>query len=110
MRNLARLADHFDLHFYEELPYASNAFHRLAALERLRRHSGPLQRHVFVTPWHEKRELIGLYQSQHRGTPSFMHFHPAAFPLATHEAFWSLTQKNNIKGDSPCSGIGPASS
>ncbi|HUO01619.1 MAG TPA: hypothetical protein VMU31_02495 [Rhizomicrobium sp.] len=109
MGELKLLGDVFDLHFYEDLPYASNPFHRLAALERLRSRVGKARRQVFVTPWREKRELIGVYQSQHRRTPSFTRFRPAAFPLAAHEAFWSLEQKN-IKGVTPCSGIGPASS
>jgi LmbE family N-acetylglucosaminyl deacetylase len=109
LRNLARLQPFFEFYFYEELPYASNIFYRMAALERLGHRAGPVRRHVFAAPWREKRALIGLYQSQLRRAPSFFRFHPAAFPLAAHEAFWSLTQKN-IKGDTPCSGIGPASS
>ena len=94
LRNLARLQPFFEFYFYEELPYASNVFHRLAALERLRHRAGGVRRHVFTAPWREKHALIGLYQSQLRGTPSFFRFRPAAFPLAAHEAFWSLAQKN----------------
>jgi LmbE family N-acetylglucosaminyl deacetylase len=109
LRNLARLQPFFELYFYEELPYASNIFHRLAALDRLRHRAGPVRRHVFAAPWREKRALIGLYPSQLRRLPSFFRFRPAAFPLTAHEAFWSLTQKN-IKGDISCSGNGPASS
>ncbi len=109
LRNRARLQPFFELYFYEELPYASNVFHRMAALERLRHRAGPVRRHVMPTPWGEKRALIGLYQSQLRRSPSFTRFHPAAFPLAAHEAFWSLTQKD-IKGGTSCSGTGPASS
>ncbi|HEX4369756.1 MAG TPA: PIG-L family deacetylase [Rhizomicrobium sp.] len=109
LRNLARLQPFFEFYFYEELPYASNVFHRMAALERLNHRAGPVHRHVFAAPWREKRALIGLYQSQLRGTPSFTSFRPAAFPLAAHEAFWSPIQKN-IKGGTPCSEIGPASS
>jgi LmbE family N-acetylglucosaminyl deacetylase len=107
LRNLARLQPFFEFYFYEELPYASNVFHRMAALERLHHRAGPVRRHVFTAPWREKRALIGLYQSQLRRSPSFFRFHPAAFPLAAHEAFWSPEQKN-IKGESPCSIIGPA--
>jgi LmbE family N-acetylglucosaminyl deacetylase len=109
LRNLARLQPFFECYFYEELPYASNLFHRMAARERLNHRAGPVRRHAFAAPWREKRALIGLYQSQLRGAPSFFRFRPAAFPLAAHEAFWSLEQKN-IKGEPPCSIIGPASS
>jgi hypothetical protein len=109
LRNLAGLQPFFDLHFYEELPYASNIFDRMAALERLGQRAGQVRRHVFTTPWREKRALIGLYQSQLRRDPSFFRFHPAAFPLAAHEAFWALTQKDN-KGETSCSATGPASS
>ena len=109
MKNLPRLRDAFDLHFYEDLPYASNPFHRISALNRLRGQAGPVRRDVFETAWREKCELVGIYQSQHRHAPSFTQFRPAAFPLAAHEAFWSLTQKNNA-GDMPCSGNGLASS
>jgi len=109
LRNLAGLQPFFELHFYEELPYASNVFHRMAALERLRHRAGLVRRHVFAAPWREKRALIDLYQSQLRRSPSFFRFRPAAFPLPAHEAFWSLEQKN-IKGDTSCSGIGLASS
>jgi LmbE family N-acetylglucosaminyl deacetylase len=92
MRNLRRVRAAFDVHFYEELPYASHPFHRLAALKRLRLRAGPAQRQVFAAPWREKRELIGIYQSQLRAPPSALSFRPAALPLAAHEAFWSLTK------------------
>lgn len=104
MRHRAQLGAIFDLHFYEDLPYASNPFHRLAAIARLRRRVGPVRRQSFETQWGEKRELIGIYHSQHWQTPSFARFRPAAFPLAAHEAFWA-PQKNNTQktntGDMP---------
>jgi len=91
LSNLARLIPFFEIHFYEELPYAASPFHRLAALKRLQRRAGPLRRQVLPVNWHEKRELIGIYQSQLRAPPSLLRFRPAALPLAAHEAFWSLT-------------------
>jgi LmbE family N-acetylglucosaminyl deacetylase len=91
-RNLTWLRERFDLHFYEELPYASNLLHRRAALARLKRMAGGARRETFAASWREKRVLVGIYQSQLRRAPSWPLFRPAAlFPFALHEAFWSLT-------------------
>ena len=64
----------------------------MAALERLRHRAGEIRRHVFTLCWRQKRELIGIYQSQFRASPSALHFRPAAFPLVVRSSF--LTERS----------------
>ena len=89
-REMPRLRRHYDVHFYEELPYASSPLAREAALHRLRRQVNLSARYVFPARWWNKRELLQLYPSLFNGFPRPARFNPASlFPAFPHEAFWS---------------------
>lgn len=83
------LQQHFDICFYEDMPYASHPRARLCGLWRQRRVLDGLQRCYLPLGWSEKQSLVKYYPSQFRKAPRALRFRPAAlWPLSVHEAFW----------------------
>jgi hypothetical protein len=88
------LAKWFELHFYEDLPYAAHALHREAALRRFLNHDFT----CYYRRWHvclegeeeQKLALLKLYPSQFEHYPQDLaNFTPAVDGLPPHEAVWT---------------------
>jgi hypothetical protein len=94
---LGELRSHYQVYFYEDLPYASSFWRRQQGLARLSRTAG-----IGLTARHylrlddraaEKLELVNSYVSQQRHPARMKRYTPAApRPLARHEAFWETRQ------------------
>jgi LmbE family N-acetylglucosaminyl deacetylase len=89
LRRRHDIGAHYEIFFYEELPYASHWRYRRDAL---RRHRAVLhQRYHYSLPWAEKQSLVEQYPSQFDKPPRRKRFRPMApWPFALHEAFWDL--------------------
>jgi len=91
MELLPQLSPHFDIFFYEELPYSSSLMSRLHAVRRAGAATVLKTRFIYRTRWNAKRELLSFYASQFRGRPRPAAFRPTApFTPFLHEAFWSV--------------------
>lgn len=88
-RNDAWLRLHFDIFYYEDMPYASRLRFRWRELKRLEAFLAGAVRYHRAIGWCEKRQLLQYYPSQFARNPKWRKFRPAAlWPLPIHEAFW----------------------
>lgn len=96
VENLAALAEHFRISFYEDLPYASDPSKREIATARLKAWLAPRVMARKVLAFDEgqfagKLELARLYRSQISIILDSAQLIPAASPApAPHEAWWTL--------------------
>jgi LmbE family N-acetylglucosaminyl deacetylase len=79
---------HYDIYLYEDLPYARNTLHRLAALARARATIGAGRRFMLQVDWKIKQKLIEFYPSQLKATVRGGKFRPGTFGMQ--ESFWSV--------------------
>ncbi|WP_108374676.1 PIG-L family deacetylase [Limnohabitans sp. T6-5] len=89
----------FRLGFYEDLPYAHDPVARIHAIKRFRSQWGRgMIRQAWPITWAKKLELVMIYASQHKRTPSVMKYRPAAiWPMVCHEAFWCAPDELEIE-------------
>jgi LmbE family N-acetylglucosaminyl deacetylase len=100
LRHLEKIGVRYDVFFYEDQPYAGHLIDRIRALLRINSRSRKLSvRYVLTPDWAEKSALLALYPTQLRNRPQRWRFWPmAAWPLAPHEAFWSLAASPQTNG------------